>query len=161
MLASLEVVNEGIDKGKRYEIVVPLAHVGRGAHNDVVIDNDSVSDSHAKLTMRDHAWYVADLGSTNGTYVAGARISGEQRLEGTPDVRFGGVKVVFRSASPRAEQGKGTRAIASVPVDRAQRPRAAAPEVAASPPAQRATSPWVWILLVAAAIAAAILLLNR
>ena len=161
VLASLEVVNEGIDKGKRYEIVVPLAHVGRGAHNDVVIDNDSVSDSHAKLTMRDHAWYVVDLGSTNGTYVAGARISGEQRLEGTPDVRFGGVKVVFRSASPRVEQGKGTRAIASVPVDRAQRPRAAAPEVAASPPAQRATSPWVWILLVAAAIAAAILLLNR
>ena len=162
VLASLEVMNEGIDKGRRYEIQVPLAHVGRGAHNDVVIDNDSVSDSHAKLTLRDGVWYVSDLGSTNGTYVAGVRITGEQRLEGTPDVRFGGVKVVFRSASPRGEQAKGTRAIASVSVDRAQRPRAGAPEGASAPPAaQRATSPWVWILIVAAAIAAAFLLLKR
>ena len=159
VLASLEVVNEGIDKGKRYEIVVPLAHVGRGAHNDVVIDNDSVSDSHAKLTLRDQKWYLTDLGSTNGTYVAGLRITGEQRLDGTPDVRFGGVKVVFRSATSRGEQPKGTRAIASVAVDRAQRPRASEPVT--SPSAQRATSPWVWILIVAAAIAAAILLLNR
>ncbi len=162
VLASLEVVNEGVDKGKRYEIRVPLAHVGRGTHNDVVISNDSVSDAHAKLTLRDNVWFIADLGSTNGTYVAGVRLTSEQRLDGTPDVRFGGVKTVFRSGSSRGEQVKGTRAIASVPVDRSQRPRPSASGVASGPPAaQRGTSPWVWLLIVAAAIAAALLLVNR
>jgi pSer/pThr/pTyr-binding forkhead associated (FHA) protein len=162
VLASLEVVNEGIDKGKRFEIRVPLAHVGRGAHNDVVIANDSVSDTHAKLTSRDDGWYIADLGSTNGTYVAGVRLTNERRLEGTPDVRFGGVKMVFRSGTTRGEQPKGTRAIASVPVDRAaQRPRPVAAETTDQSAAQRSTSPWIWLLIIAAAVVAALLLLNR
>ena len=162
ILATLEVMNEGIDKGKRYEVRVPLAHVGRGPHNDIVIANDSVSDSHAKLMARDDGWYVTDLGSTNGTYVAGTRLTGERRLDGTPDVRFGGVKTVFRAAAHHpGEPVKGTRAIASVPVDRAQRSRPSAPDTSSSPPAQRASSPWVWVLIIAAAIVAALLLLNR
>ena len=71
MLATLEVTSTGIMKGQTFEIHVPLAHVGRGSHNDIVIQDDSVSETHAKLQRRDDGWYVVDAGSTNGTYVGG------------------------------------------------------------------------------------------
>jgi pSer/pThr/pTyr-binding forkhead associated (FHA) protein len=117
-LATLEVISSGVLKGKMMEVRSPLAHVGRGAHNDIIVADESVSDSHAKLQRREDGWYVVDMGSTNGTYVGGRRIEAEAPLVGAPDVRFGGVKFIFRvpegaaggSASP-------TRAIAALNVD--------------------------------------------
>src|SRR6185503_7533748 len=112
--AVLEVTNEGITKGRIYEVRMPLSHIGRGAHNDVMIADDSVSDTHAKLQRRDDGWYVVDVGSTNGTYVGGSRITAEKRLDGAPDLRFGGVKTVFRAQDTGGDPTKGTRAIASL-----------------------------------------------
>jgi len=130
-LATLEVVNEGAAKGTRYEVRRPLAHVGRGAHNDIVVADDSVSDSHAKLQRRDSGWYVSDMSSTNGTYVGGHRISGEERIPSEASVRFGGVKVIFREVLSDADAEGGTRVIAAArPLDQ-QRAPAARPIVAA------------------------------
>ena len=75
----LEVVSSGILRGVQYPVTTILAHIGRGEHNDVVIAEESVSDSHAKLQRRDGDWYLTDVGSTNGTYVAGRRITAEER----------------------------------------------------------------------------------
>jgi pSer/pThr/pTyr-binding forkhead associated (FHA) protein len=96
VLATLEVTSEGVLKGQRFEIRRPLVHVGRGRHNDVLIPDASVSESHAKLQRRDNGWFVVDMESTNGTYVGGKRIVGEFLVDGSPDIRFGGVKFVFR-----------------------------------------------------------------
>lgn len=172
VLAVLEITNEGPTKGQTYEIHVPLAHVGRGAHNDVVIADDSVSDTHAKLQRRDDGWYLVDVGSTNGTYVAGQRLTAERRLEGAPDVRFGGVKAIFRPRDQRTDAGAGgTRAIASV--DRAKLRETAAVKSAApvatkastateAPPARGGLPAWLWVVVALAVIgAAAFFLMNR
>jgi len=150
ILAVLEVTNEGITKGRIYEVRMPLSHIGRGSHNDVMIADDSVSDTHAKLQRRDDGWYVVDAGSTNGTYVGGSRITGERRLEGSPDLRFGGVKTIFRPKDVSADPAKGTRAIASVDRSRLATPAAApatlaaaATSPAAAPPRQSIPT-WVW-----------------
>lgn len=130
-LASLEVVNEGTSKGKRYEIRGPLAHVGRGPHNDVVVMDASVSDAHAKLQRRDSGWFVVDMDSTNGTYVAGRRVRGECALDSTAAVRFGGVKVIFRAAPPEVVEAEGgTRMIVGLKPSDQQRAPAARPVVA-------------------------------
>lgn len=129
VLATLEVIT-GIAKGTKHEIHTPLTHIGRGAHNDIVIDDDSVSDSHAKIQKRETGWYVADVGSTNGTYVGGRRLSAEQALVGAPDVRFGGVKMTFRPVSSGVEPEKQTRAIAGVTADQVKRMSKAASEEA-------------------------------
>jgi pSer/pThr/pTyr-binding forkhead associated (FHA) protein len=120
-IASLEIINEGPMKGKRFEIYTPLTNIGRGAHNDIAIANDSVSDSHAKILRKDGHWYVVDQGSTNGTYVAGRRVQGEQQLVGAPDVRFGDIKVTFRPAAGHQDEGGSTRAVAAVNVEAARR----------------------------------------
>jgi pSer/pThr/pTyr-binding forkhead associated (FHA) protein len=114
VLAVLESTNEGPTKGTKHELRTPLAHVGRGGHNDVELNDESVSDSHAKLQRRDDGWYVVDMESTNGTYVGGTRISGERRLDGSPDIRFGSLKFRFSAVGAAAADAKGTRAIAAM-----------------------------------------------
>jgi pSer/pThr/pTyr-binding forkhead associated (FHA) protein len=160
VLARLETLNAGPTKGATFSLRTPLAHVGRGAHNDVRLADESVSETHAKLQRREDGWYVVDMGSTNGTYVAGTRITAERRLDGTPDVRFGGMKMRFTSAEAAsagtaAAEPKGTRAIASV--ERPRRPTAPAasqPAPAAPVAGGRSALVWVLLLIVIAVVAA-------
>jgi pSer/pThr/pTyr-binding forkhead associated (FHA) protein len=96
VLAFLDVTSDGPAKGAKYEIRVPFVNVGRGAHNDIVLPDDSVSDVHARFQRREDRWYLVDVGSRNGTYVGGQRLAEERRMEGAQNVRFGGVKTIFR-----------------------------------------------------------------
>ena len=156
VLAVIESLNEGPGKGTKYELRSSLGHVGRGAHNDVRLSDESVSETHAKLQKREDGWYVVDMDSTNGTYVGGSRVNGERKLEGSPDLRFGGLKFRFMptGASTAPAEGKGTRAIAAVAL-----PPVAAPEftekqrvTAKAPAAPEGTSKgggmptWIWIV---------------
>jgi pSer/pThr/pTyr-binding forkhead associated (FHA) protein len=170
VLATLEVTNEGPTKGHSYEIRVPLAHVGRGAHNDIVIGDDSVSDTHAKIQCREDGWFLVDVGSTNGTYVGGQRLTAERRLDGQPDLRFGGVKMIFRPMTAPADTSRGTRAIAGVDLSKlrpegATSPPPRVPQQTASvaPAESRSALPgWVWgVVVLAIGAVAAFFLLNR
>lgn len=114
LLGTLEVRNEGPTKGKLYDLRSPRIDVGRGAHNDVVIPDESVSDSHARLQLREGGWYLSDMGSTNGTYVGGERLSGDVKIVAGNELRFGGVKVVFRPSGPVARPSGETRVIVGV-----------------------------------------------
>ena len=49
--------------------------IGRKPHNDIVIPHSAVSGEHAVLTQSADGVFLEDLGSTNGTYVNGHRIS--------------------------------------------------------------------------------------
>ena len=163
-LARLTIVNEGVTRGQHFDILAPLAHVGRGAHNDVAIADESVSDSHAKLQRRESGWVVVDMGSTNGTYVNGRRVTGERAIESGVELRFGGVKLAFRPALDARDGAGSTRVVVGL---RAPDPRRATPVrsrdlaqpargAGASPGVRRAVSPLVW-LAAAAAIGAAVL----
>jgi pSer/pThr/pTyr-binding forkhead associated (FHA) protein len=99
--AVLEVTGTGVMRGRVFELRGRLTRVGRGRHNDVVLPDESVSDSHATIEQREDGWYVVDLDSTNGTYVSGRRISGAAPLAGGTDLRFGGVKFIFRVSAGR------------------------------------------------------------
>ena len=166
-LASLEIVNEGVLKGRRFDITSPLVHVGRGAHNEVSIADESVSDSHAKLQRREGVWHVIDLESTNGTYVAGKRIVGEERIQGTPDLRFGGVKMTFHAGPAGPDTGKSTRVIAGVSAKQARQLGAPAPAVGpvapppgSSPEATGRFPLWFWLAAVVLIVAAVIFFMQ-
>jgi pSer/pThr/pTyr-binding forkhead associated (FHA) protein len=178
VLATLEITNAGPTKGQTFDIHVPLAHVGRGAHNDIVLVDDSVSETHAKFQRREDGWYLVDVGSTNGTYVGGQRLNGERRLDAAPDVRFGGVKMVFRAREAVGEPaGGGTRTIAMVDRASLRQPapssapagpvKVAAPVAASAventnAPSSRGLPAWVWGVVALAVVAAvAFFLLNR
>lgn len=65
--------------------------IGRSTeNNDIVVNDQKVSRNHLQMVMDDNGNYsVVDLGSTNGTYVNGQRISGEVRLQPSDEVRIG------------------------------------------------------------------------
>ena len=113
VLATFVLANQGAERGKVFEITGLLTHIGRGAHNDIVLDDDSVSDSHAKLQRRDNRWILADVGSTNGTYAEGERLTGEVELRGDTEIRFGGAKFMFKPARLARTPSGGTRVVAA------------------------------------------------
>ncbi len=52
-----------------------LTTVGRKPDNDIVIDNQAVSGHHASITVEGDKIVLEDLGSLNGTFVNGQKIS--------------------------------------------------------------------------------------
>lgn len=142
-LATLEIKAEGPLKGMKFDLHAALTNIGRGDHNDIAIRDESISDSHAKIQKRADGWWVVDQESTNGTYVGGRRVQGEHKLEGAPDLRFGGIKMTFRPAALAAESAGSTRAIAAVDAEASRRtasakPAAKAPAAATAAPANKA-----------------------
>jgi pSer/pThr/pTyr-binding forkhead associated (FHA) protein len=93
-LASL-LFRSGELKGRRFPIKVPVVNIGRGDYNDIVISDPSVSTMHAKLQRREAIWILTDLGSTNGTFVEGERLTGEVPLSPGTTLRFGDVIALF------------------------------------------------------------------
>jgi hypothetical protein len=63
--------------------------IGRGSHCGLVVDDPSVSSSHAEISRRNGVVFVRDLNSTNGTRVDGTVISGESALRPGSVVQFG------------------------------------------------------------------------
>jgi pSer/pThr/pTyr-binding forkhead associated (FHA) protein len=54
--------------------------VGRGRHCDLVVDSPKVSREHAAFVREGDAWFIEDLGSSNGTWLRGERIT-KRRIE--------------------------------------------------------------------------------
>ena len=59
----------GSELGKRYNIPDGTFFIGRDEASDINIDEEEISRKHCRVTSRKNQILLADLGSTNGTYV--------------------------------------------------------------------------------------------
>ncbi|MGE3074106.1 MAG: FHA domain-containing protein [Dehalococcoidia bacterium] len=64
----------GLARGARFELAGNML-IGRDGRAGIVLPDASVSARHATIERRDRNWRVADLGSTNGTFIDGKRVS--------------------------------------------------------------------------------------
>lgn len=69
--------------------------VGRDPAADVPIASPSISRRHARLELGDEI-FLEDLGSKNGTFVRGERITAPVMIHDGDEIGFGSVAVVFR-----------------------------------------------------------------
>src|SRR5690606_3782073 len=87
-------------------IVLPRRNIvlGRDAASDIPLPVTAVSRRHAEIHFQKGAFYVRDLGSTNGTLVDGQRVE-EALLEPNGELRLGDVifKFVERGAEEHAD----------------------------------------------------------
>jgi FHA domain len=74
--------------------------VGRSPDAAVWIDAAGVSRHHARVTVAGETITVEDLGSKNGTFVRGTRITTQHPLADGDQIRFGSVVVTFRIPPP-------------------------------------------------------------
>jgi hypothetical protein len=91
------VTSPELAQGKTIEVVGPTL-VGRDAATGIRLDGDEyVSARHARLEPRADGVWVEDLGSTNGTFVNGARVDGARRLQAGDLVRVGSTELQLQS----------------------------------------------------------------
>jgi hypothetical protein len=69
--------------------------VGRSAENDIALADDFASARHARIEPRRDGVWVSDAGSTNGTFVNGAKLSKAHRLEPGDVIRVGGTDLRY------------------------------------------------------------------
>ena len=72
--AELVVVVSDTLRGRRYTVGTATV-IGRSEDADIVVDDSYASDLHVRVGMQNGTMTVHDLGSTNGTYVNGRRIT--------------------------------------------------------------------------------------
>lgn len=89
-----EATEAGLARGTVF-VLRPGAVVGRRRGSDVFLDDTYMSGEHARLTLHEGRWWVADLSSTNGTYVDGTRIERPTPLAAGTEVRFGRIRSRF------------------------------------------------------------------
>ena len=63
--------------------------MGRSQDCDFVLGDDFASARHARLFRRGSDWFVEDLDSRNGTFVAGTRIDQPERVDTGTSIRVG------------------------------------------------------------------------
>lgn len=71
-----------------------LQKIGRSPECDLVIPHPTVSKIHASIHLQNGTWWMEDLGSTNGTYADGQRIT-KAALRNGSKLYFGQVTGVF------------------------------------------------------------------
>jgi pSer/pThr/pTyr-binding forkhead associated (FHA) protein len=80
---------------RRFVLQPGVNIVGREPTCTVCVNDASVSRSHARITITDHAVVIEDLNSKNGTQVMGETITGPTPLKDGDEVEFGHVKGWF------------------------------------------------------------------
>lgn len=119
-----------------YELDRAVITIGRAQGVDILIDNVAVSRRQAEIRREGEGWIVRDLGSANGTFLNGERLTEERPLAPGDEISFGKFSLFFErvpavppsarpaAAPPRAAPRagvEGTLHMSAEEVDRLQR----------------------------------------
>jgi pSer/pThr/pTyr-binding forkhead associated (FHA) protein len=75
-------------QGQEFE-VSDVVVLGRSDETDFVIDDPYASEFHLRLVSQENGMMLHDLGSTNGTYVNGRRVSAPTELKRGDTIQVG------------------------------------------------------------------------
>ena len=95
---ALLVVVRGPNAGSRYLLDRDQTTIGRHPESDVFLDDVTVSRHHARVDRDEAGFVLNDLGSLNGTYLAGERVD-RQLLKAGNEVQVGRYKLLFVDSS--------------------------------------------------------------
>jgi len=74
-IAKRLVITSGAKEGLELDLPGELLTIGRSGESGLVIRDDYTSTHHARLLLWNEGWVIQDLDSTNGTYLAGQRVT--------------------------------------------------------------------------------------
>lgn len=90
------VVTAGQLAGTRITLGEAPITIGRAEDSTLVITDDYASARHARLVPRAGQWFIEDMGSTNGTYLDRAKVSGPTPVPLGVPIRIGRTSLELR-----------------------------------------------------------------
>jgi pSer/pThr/pTyr-binding forkhead associated (FHA) protein len=124
------VMHSGPTPGKTFPLEGDILTIGREASNAVAINDAEVSRKHTQLIFQGGKYIITDLGSTNGTFVNGQRLTGQHVLQPGEIISLGEqISLLYESVAQVDPNATMISSAARVVV-----PPAPAPVAAAAPP---------------------------
>lgn len=98
----LDAIGEGkpasylMINNKKIDLVAKIT-IGRESDNTVVVDNKLASRHHAMIQKIKNVYFLKDVGSTNGTYLNGAKIPADKyvKLQAGDKITIGNMNLVI------------------------------------------------------------------
>ncbi|HEX9774275.1 MAG TPA: FHA domain-containing protein [Actinomycetota bacterium] len=103
MVSPVLIFMHGPRAGERLTLAADEHTLGRRARNEVALDDPLVSRVHAIIMRRGGATLIEDLGSHNGTYVNGERLSAIRQLHHGDKITVGASKIEFEDPTDAVE----------------------------------------------------------
>jgi hypothetical protein len=95
------VMHSGPTPGKIFPMEGDVLTIGREAGNAIIINDAEVSRKHTQFVFQGGKYIVTDLGSTNGTFVNGQRLTGQHILQPGEVISLGEqINLLFESIVP-------------------------------------------------------------
>ena len=106
------IVRRGPQPNQTYDLNKDIVTIGRDITNDIVINDPEVSRHHLRFTRGAGGYTIEDLGSTNGTFINGQRITGAKPLNNGDMIGLGetvtlGYEAVRGASAGAPEEGGG------------------------------------------------------
>ncbi len=105
----LLAINPAGSKPREYPLATAESTVGSDEGNALVMAERGVSRRHAVIRRRAGRYELADLNSTNGTFINGERVRAPAILKDGDELRFGPARFVFLDERAPSAQGAGTK----------------------------------------------------
>ncbi len=83
------VMKSGPEENKEYPLEKEECVIGRELINDLIISDPEISRRHARLFKKKEQYFVEDLGSTNGTFCSGKRLTKPVQLKNGDSIALG------------------------------------------------------------------------
>jgi hypothetical protein len=101
------VVRRGPQPNQVYDLNKDIVTLGRDITNDITINDPEVSRHHMRLTRGAGGYTLEDLGSTNGTFVNGQRLTGARPLRDGDMIGLGETVTLGYESGAGAQPGYG------------------------------------------------------
>ncbi|MGJ3241080.1 MAG: FHA domain-containing protein [Anaerolineae bacterium] len=129
------IVRRGPRPNEVYELVDEVINLGRDITNDIVINDREVSRHHLRFTRGGGGFTLEDLGSTNGTFVNGKRVTGAVGLKNGDMVGLGETVTLQYEVGTMGADAPAPSQPQAQP--RSQQPASASDDAAYRPPAEQ------------------------
>jgi hypothetical protein len=128
------ILESGPNAGTEFPLEKDELYLGRDVNNDIVVNDPEVSRRHARLVKKGEDYFFEDMGSTNGTFILGLRLSKPVSLQPDTKITIGErvqLSYIVESTDPSA----------TVIAPRRAEPVIQRPPVAPMPPVQTPPAP--------------------
>ena len=90
------VITSGPKAGTEFPLGTETITIGRSGDSSLVIRDDYTSTHHARLMLWHDEWMLQDLDSTNGTFLAGSRVTVPTKIPLNATVKIGATSFELR-----------------------------------------------------------------